>query len=425
MRILSSVLSAAAVAASLSAGDASAADVTCARTSYSGLICLTAAGITKYGRKNSPLTFRRATDLTACGDKIAVLGYRKVYLFDGKNWSKPIDIVGKFGRRIACGPKGEIWVLGPKSVSSFNGSDWKVHSRKQMFGEDTTKAGFMGSVAVGPGGKALVLGSRMAAMYDGKTWRVYKAGKGIAKRTFLSKAYFDAKGVPWIAGIRGLLTLKGDNWVTVPGPRGTTFLTGGPDGVLWVGGGRSLFKMANGRISRMQINSSMRSGSVDNKGRLWLATNFGLMLRTGDKWDARQMHNSDLPDNSITKVVTLGAGGVLPPSKDQPAGSIMGRMQWSDGKEIAGARMELCGSPSWFIRRDSSPCAGKPLSYQAKTDDKGRFEIKKIMPAIYRIAIKPEGNTRWVLISLGRRGQVLPGQSKNTGTIRLSVRNRK
>ena len=414
-----------ATAAFLTVGTAGAADLTCANTAYAGFICLSADGITRYGRKNSPLRYGRATDIATCGEKIAVLSLRRVFLFDGKSWGSPIDIVGRFARRIACGPKGAIWVLGPKSVLSWNGRGWKVHSREQIFGEDATKAGFMGSVAAGPGGKALVLGSRMAMLYNGSSWKVFKAGQGLAKRTFLNKAYFDAKGAAWIAGTRGLMTLKGDKWEVVPGPRGTSFLAGGSDGSLWVGGGRSLFKIADGRVSRMQIDSFVRSGSVDGRGRLWLATNYGLWVRANGKWQARQMHNSDLPDNSIIKVVAIGNGGVLPAVKDQPTGSIKGRMEWSDGSVIAGARMELCGAPNWILRRGRSPCAGKPLSYRTRTDAKGRFEIKEVKAAVYRIAIKPEGNARWVLVSLGRRGQVLPGKSKNAGTIRLSVRNRK
>ena len=106
-------------------------------------------------------------------------------------------------------------------------------------------------------------------------------------------------------------------------------------------------------------------------------------------------------------------------------GCIKGRMEWRDGSQIAGAKMELCGAPNWILRRGASPCAGKSLSYRTRTDAKGGFEVKNVKAAIYRIAIKPEGNARWVVVSLGRRGMVMPGQTKNTGTIRLSVRNRK
>ena len=67
-----------ATAAFLTVGMARAADLTCANTAYAGFICLSADGITRYGRKNSPLRYGRATDIAACGKKIAVLSRRQV-----------------------------------------------------------------------------------------------------------------------------------------------------------------------------------------------------------------------------------------------------------------------------------------------------------------------------------------------------------
>ena len=423
MRILTlSIVAGVALAAPTSA---ISADLTCARTAHAGFICFKPNGIVAYTTNNSPLRFGSTSDIARCGDRIAVLAQRRVYLFDGEKWGKPVEIVGKFGRRVACGPKGTIWVLGPESVASWDGKGWKVHSRRQMFGADTTKAGFMGSVAAGPNGTALVLGSRMAALYNGKTWRLYKAGQGFARRRFLSRAYIDPSGNAWITGLRGLYTLKGDTWETVPGPRGTSFLTGGKQGSLWIGGTHSVFHIAEGRVNRLPVEHGVRNGSEDSQGRLWLATYFGLLVRVGDKWEARQMHNSDLPDNTITKIVSTGAGGTIPASKQQPNASIKGRMQWGDEKKIANAEMELCGSPNYLIRRGSTPCDGKPLAYKTRTDADGRFEIKNITPAVYRIAIKPEGRSRWILLTLGRRGLVLPGAMKNTGTIQIATRSRK
>lgn len=427
MRIFRPALCAVAGAtASMIAGSANAADVTCATTAYSGLVCVTADGITTYGKGNSPLRSGRANDVAACGDKIAVLSYRKIYLFDGKSFGKPIDIVGTYARRISCDTKGNIWTLGSKEAASWDGKGWKVHTREKMFGEDAKKAGFLGQIAVGPDGKAIVLGSRMAAYYDGKAWKVYKQGQGFENRAFVSRVYYDSKGGAWIAGIRGLMMLKGDKWERLGGARGTSFVTGNSDGgVIWVGGGRSIFKVDDGRVSRMRVPFFVRDGAVDADGRLWVATNYGIAVLTGDKWETRQMHNSDLMDNSLSKIASVGKGGTLPAAKEQSTGTIKGRLEWSDGSEIKNARMQLCGSPSWLIRRGSSPCEGKPLAYDTKTNDAGRFEVKDVKAAMYRIAIKPEGNTRWVLISLGRRGQVLPGKTKNTGTIRVSTRSRK
>lgn len=431
MRILkpASLMAAGAVVAlsgAVTATPAAAADLTCGSSFYGGMFCVGADGnITTYDRKNSPLRFGRATHMTACGDKIAVLSSRQIFMFDGKSWGKPIQITGTFGRKVACDPEGKLWVLGSKEAASWDGSAWKVHSREQMFGEDAAKAGFMGHIAVGPGGKVIVSGSRMVAYWDGKAWKVFKEGQGFQQRTFISGIAFDKAGAAYITTIRGLLAFKGDKWEAVPGIRGTRFITAAPDGSVWVGGTRSIFQLKDGKVSAKAVKTFVRDAAVDADGRLWVATAYGFGLVNGDDFDMRQMHNSELQDNSIRYIATAGKGGKLPEKKDQATGSIKGRLEWSDGEEIKGAVMQVCGTPpSFFFRRGTKPCDNKPLTYDTKTDDGARFEVKDVKASIYYIAILPQGNKRWIRISLGRRGQVLPGKTRNVGTIRVSARNR-
>ncbi len=215
------------------------------------------------------------------------------------------------------------------------------------------------------------------------------------------------------------MTPDGDNWKLIAGPGGSNIVQA-PDGALWLTRGTRINRFENNSWKTFRIDHSVRDVAINSTGRIWAATEYGLAVGKDGKWEWRQMHNSDLTDNSLGQVAVLGKGGALPALKEQKPGSLRGRMEWYEsGDPVKGATVQICGISKGLFSK--SPCADQPHAKTATTDDEGRFSFKDVAPASYRIVAK--FGTKWVRLFLGyNRAHVLPGQSKNTGTIRVRER---
>jgi hypothetical protein len=156
---------------------------------------------------------------------------------------------------------------------------------------------------------------------------------------------------------------------------------------------------------------------------VWAATEFGLARYSGTAWEARQMHNSDLADNDLMLIAVLGKGPALPPAVAQAAGSLMGRAEWSDGKPIAGADVQVCGVRAFDFGIGKGPCDDKPLAANATTDGDGTFTFKGLPPGNYHFVIRQKDAKRWIRFATDPdRLKVRPGEAKNAGPIALDAK---
>ncbi len=407
------------VAAGLSfAPVAHAADAVCFASTQFGLSCVNASGIKSYAR-GKELPIRSISDMKSCGDKIVIAGSSQIILFDGEKFEAPVR-ASAGASKVSCDGKGGIWATGYRGVSYWDGSGWKSWSKDDV--AQGEKSSYMTDLAAGPDGTVwVIVGGRSLAHYDGKAWKLYKEGAGLDQRYYMSRIVF-ADGAPMIPHSRGVLTFKDGKWSNIPGPRGSR-IDAGRDGTLWITGSRTITAMKDGKFREVKgPNYSIWDATSDAKGRLWIATSFGIGLYEDGKWVMRQMNNSDIIDNRFTYVVAIGNGGAMPAEVEKKSGSLRGRLEWQSGDPVANAEIAICGVSKFFFRTGTSPCDGQPLAKMGKTDEDGKFTFDSVPPAVYRIYLKAKQGRWYGIISLSRRTRVEAEDKKNAGTIRISDR---
>jgi streptogramin lyase len=399
-------------------GQAAAADTTCTATRGAGVACLNGSGEwTFFTRKGKQLRSNTARDMAVCNGKIYIADGRAVLSYDGEKLSAPNPLPQGYIRRLACAGDGYI-VSTSRTIGLWNGSGWKFWSAQNLLKDEKYKS--ISDVAMDKDGTIwFVAFGGIAGRIKGDAVKIWKKDQGFDRRLVLSHVIADKEGKIYVPQYRGLYTPDGDNWKLVAGPGGSNVFVA-PDGALWLTRGRRINRFMNNSWKSFRIDHSTRAVAVDSTGRVWAATEYGLAVGKDGKWEWRQMHNSDLPDNSLRYIAVLGKGGTLPAPKEQKNGSLRGRMEWyKSGEPVKGATVQICGISKGLLSR--SPCAGQPHAKSTTTDDEGRFAFKDVAPASYRIAAK--FGDKWVRIFLSyNRAHVLPGQNKNTGTIRVRER---
>ncbi len=400
------------------APSAQAADAVCFASTQFGVSCVTSGGIKSYVRGKG-LPIRIVSDMTACGDKIAIAGGRQIVMFDGEKFEAPINATGG-ASKVSCDGKGGIWASGYRGISYWDGSGWKSWERDTIAQGEKSK--YVSDLAAGPDGTVFaIVGGRSIAYYDGKAWKLFKEGDGLDQRYYMSRIVY-ANGTPMIPHSRGILTFKDGKWSNTPGPRGNR-INVGRDGTVWILGGRNAIAFKDGKFREIKGPPySLWDATTDTSGRLWIATSFGIGVRDGDKWVMRQMNNSDVVDNRFRFVVAVGAGADLPAEVEKKDGALRGRLEWQSGDPVGNADIAICGVAKFFFRTGTSPCDGQPLAKTGKTDADGKFTFEGVPPAVYRIYLKAKQGRWYGIISLSRRTRVEPGANKNAGTIRISDR---
>lgn len=405
---------------SMLSGPAAAADVTCFATRGHGLACLNGAGAWKiFTREAKQLRSRTVRDMAVCRGRIYIADGRAIRSFDGDKLGEPNPVPQGYARRIACTAKGYL-VAASRMISLWNGAGWKFWRADALLKDEKYKS--ISDAAIDKDGAIwFVAFGGIAGRIKGDNVKIWKQHQGFQHRMVLSRIVADNKGQIYIPQFRGLFTPDGDNWKLIAGPGGGNVAIA-PDGALWLARGTRINRFQNNAWKSFRIDHSVRDVAIDSTGRIWAATEYGLAVGNGSDWQSRQMHNSDLPDNGLTRVATLGKGGTLPPVKDQPPGSLRGRLEWyKSGEPVKGVTVQICGISRGLFSR--SPCAGQPHAQTTKTDDQGSFVFDKVAPASYRVVARV--GEKWVRIFLGyNRAHVMPGQKKNTGTIRIRERYR-
>lgn len=407
--------------AAFAATPATAADMTCFVPSGLGIQCLTADGTWKNYSKKTGLATDRIQEIKNCGGKLHAVGSRAVHVLNGDEWT--INQLPKgWGYRLACGPNGTYATSSSSGISHWNGSGWKVYESKQILAAEKHKT--INDVVIGKDGAIWFVGFGGVAGKINKdgTVKIWKQGQGFQSRQVFSRIVKDKDGRILIPTFRGFFTPDGDGWKQLAG-RAYGDYNLAADGSLWGGSGKRINQFKDGAWREVATKWSVYGVAADTGGRVWAATEFGLGVMKGGKWEFRQMHNSDILENNIRQVAVLGKGGALPAAKKQANGGLRGRLEWrKSGDPIANVEVQICGISRGLFSK--SPCADQPLSYKTKTDEDGKFEFKDVQPSSYRVAIKP--GTKWVRFLMGYgRARVTPGKRKSTGTLRVSDRFKK
>jgi hypothetical protein len=242
----------------------------------------------------------------------------------------------------------------------------------------------------------------VATLVDG-AWRVFAAGAGFDERLFINDLAIAPDGSVWIAHGSGLARWDGAVWQHFASPSGSGSLDTiavGPDGHVWLGtyaNGLQLFRdgswatvgIEDGSLPSRRVNDV----AVDEQGRLWAATSYGLTVYDGTVWQSYQMHTADLIDNALQTIAVGGGGPPLPPPAATAPGALRGALRDVDGTTpLADRPVEICAAPISTFLIDDAPCAGQAYVRTVLSDDSGRFVFTDLPAGRYALtfAVRPD-----------------------------------
>jgi hypothetical protein len=423
MRLRAALAAFAAVAAALPAAGtpARAADMVCASTSSQGLVCLDSTGFKQYTRRGGQLPEDRIADLAVCGETVFIAAGESTTAFDGTGFDRPMKVGRGLVERISCHMQGGLWAASQTALSFWDKTGWK-HFELSAVGAPRNAR--VRGLAAGPDGSVwATLGEGYVLHFSGKEWRLFRQGQGFRAKHDFGRLIVDRAGQVWLPFAKGLYTFKLEKWETARGPAAANFISVDDKNRLWLTSGARVALVDDGRMREIPTDHNTRAVAADINGIVWAATEFGLARYSGTGWEARQMHNSDLADNDLMLVAVLGKGPPLPPVIAQATGSLAGRAEWSDGKPIAEADVQVCGVRAFDFGIGKGPCDDKPLAARAVTGADGAFSFPGLAPGNYHFVIRPKGGKRWIRFATDPdRLKVGPGETKNAGPIALDAK---
>lgn len=409
----------AALAAALTA--ARAADMVCASTSSQGLVCLDSTGFKQYTRRGGRLPDDRIADFAVCGETVHIAAGEATLTFDGTSFARPAKVGRGLVERISCHEKGGLWAASQTALSFRGNGAWRHYD---LAGVGAPHNARVRGIAAGPGGAVwATLGEGNVLHFDGKDWRLFRPGRGFRAKHDFGRLAVDGAGQVWLPFARGLYTWKQEKWETARGLAAANFIFADDQNRLWLSSGARVAAVEDGRMREIPTDHNTRAVAADTAGIVWAATEFGLARYSGTAWESRQMHNSDLADNDLMLVAVLGRGAALPPAVAQATGTLSGRAEWSDGRPIAEADVQVCGVRAFEFGIGKGPCDDKPLAAKATTDAGGAFRFSGLPPGNYHFVIRPKGGKRWIRFATdSERLKVSPGEVKNAGPIALDAK---
>lgn len=402
-------------------GSVLAADFACMGSRGFGVSCIRDSRWTTHTKASGALSSDYVYDMASCGGKILVAASKAVHVFDGTTWSKPNFLPSGLARHLSCDPAGGYWVASDTHLAYWDGKAWKLVDTGTLLNDQTGK--YINGLAAGPNGSAwIVAGGRIAALYKDGRWTVYREGRGFNRRLYLSHILVGRAGFVWLPHPGGLTRLDG-SWKTIAGPGTAQAIAQTPNHALWLVNGLRLTRFRNDTWRTLTAPARINAVAAGADNRVWTATTFGLGVLAGTTWTWRRMNDSPLTSNNLSAVAVVGNGGVLPTAQPQPTGSLTGRFEWDDGTPVAGARVQICGTPpAARTSGDRTPCADRPLLRSATTDATGRFDLRDVPPATYYVTLFPKGGRRWLVSYSLRRTRVGPGESRDSGIWRIQSR---
>lgn len=370
-------------------------------TLATGLNCVDDSGLQPFELKSgSILTVSSLDDVAVCPETGQVLALHifGMSVFEDGSWSDfevPSDVFAP--NALACAPNGDIWIAHMSGVSYYDGSDWITFADDQ-FGSSPFILG-VDDIAAGVDGSVWAATSASIARYTGDGWEVFENGKGFNEDfPSLGQMVLNSDGLPTVVYSGGLLRYDGSDWTTDDAPitslqnivvdaTGRTWVGSLSEGVAvltddeWV-----VYNTDNGLSS-----NKIHALAADDAGRVWVGTEWGLNVLDGDQWFVYQMSNSDLADNNVQFISTLGTVTELPAAQDKEPGSVVGVIEM--GREpVADAQVELCTESLGGVFYGLTPCEDQPGHLITTTDENGEFVFENVPVGRYDISIGgPDG----------------------------------
>jgi hypothetical protein len=408
----------------------SASNSACFGSAGSGLTCLDDAGWIPFASDSLELGSGYIDQVAACGDHFLVVTSTDIHIYDGQNW-KTLDSGWGIGTpdAVACSPDGDVWVAHFQGASHFDGTSWTTYPMEDLTAG--ASAAIVEGIAAGPDGKAWVLTSNAIAGFDGSSWQVFAEGQGFAEMVFFNALAVDEQGNPWVSYSQSVATYDGQTWNEFKNSKlgAVEDLAVDPQGRVWVGTfADGVFVLENGQWSSYNTGNSdlssnhVRAIAVDNAGRAWLGTTWGLNIFDGQAWQTYRMHNSDLLDQDVNVVAVNGNGPALPEPVEKETGSMSGKLVYADGSPVANAVVEICIETLSSVYYGDTPCSDQAFLMQGQTNPDGTFSLTGIPAGYYILTV--ETNSGWAQLvgefgTFSERVLVEPGQDSQLDEITI------
>lgn len=298
---------------------------------------------------------------------------------------------------------GHVWAVGGKGVGYYDGTEWTITSR-DAFGkppEHLTIDG-TGTVWVHDGEtlyRRVEQGFEATAPPEIKAPRLNHFIDGGGDDLVLSRwtpggplryskgvwsvVQLDVPGQP-VEMIRAIVRLEDGGLIAAPAKAGVLYVVPGSGGAA-----RLLTLKALGVPA-----SRVEALSIDGRGRLWAATDVGIVVLEPDLATLAQWYpRGSVPaiKGQVDSMLARGEGPSLP-TPGPVDGRVRGKLR-RKGEPLANVDWEMCGDPlRGNLGSASSPCdmqsVDMPQSFTGKTDADGKFELWEVPSADYYVAVQ-------------------------------------
>lgn len=420
-------ITAAAVLFCATADGAGANDLVCATSSGSAApFCVGDGGFAAIDSKDkAPFTFIR--HVAVCGPRLVVASGAEVAFREGSGgWTKTArhgkSVMGALG----CDAKGAIFIGHKDGIAKFEGGQWSDTPYATVNVTNGTLDGVKRFVTKPDGSLWAVLG-RSLARYEGGEWKPIAEQPPMPNpHTRFSDATTDKDGRLWLVHSGGIAVHDGKEWTShkenLIGPAGIAV---DGSGAAWIAVNDGIRVFAGGTwkkalIGGMEPQIKTRDLAFDAKGRLWLATSWGLGAAENNVAKFWRLANSDIPFDDMRTLIVAGKGPAsLPSAQDKPTGGIKGKLEGENNTGVEDVRIEFCNvrlSRFTTFRAGATPCSTQaPLTFTTRTAKDGTFAVDKVPPGDYAIVVEREAG-KWVLIT-GSIGITAEFVRVNTGKV--------
>ena len=405
------VAAAAVVLLSAVSGTAHANDMVCVIPGGGSAapFCVDGSGIVALdGKEKAPFTFIR--HVAACGARLVVANTSDVAFREGSgSWTKP----GRHGKSVmgalGCDAKGTIFIGHKEGIARFEAGQWTDTPYSAINVANGTLDGVKRFVTKPDGSLWAVLG-RSLARYEGGEWKAIADLPPFPnEHVRFSDAAADRDGRLWMAHSGGLSMHDGKQWTTfkesLNGPSGIAV---DGSGAVWIAVYDGIRSFSGGAWKKIQIGGmepqvKARDFAFDGKGRMWIASSWGLGVVENNVGKFWRMANSDVPFDDMRTLVMAGKGPAsLPKTQDKPSGGIKGKLEGEGNAGLADVRVEFCNvrlSRFTTFKSGDTPCSTQaPLTMTTRTAKDGTFNIEKVPPGDYSITLEREPG-KWVLLT--------------------------
>ena len=314
---------------------------------------------------------------------------------------------------------GDLWGIAYQEAVRFDGTSWESHPSTD-FGEGEY-VDLVKDVAVDAEGHPWVATTSTVAMLEGDTWTWWGVGQGFpdsAYPYYLESIAVAPDGRVWTSTTDGVLVFDGDTWLmTDPGVDQPKRISVADDGRVFVASfadGFATYEAGAWRVTTASAgglpNDRVRAVEVDDRGRMWVGTTWGVSVSDAGAWTTYTMATSGMAGNCVETLAIDGGGPPEVPAPTTPEmGSLTGVIR-TDGQPLANASVVLCSDQPGAVFTGDTPCSGQPYESVAVTDTEGRFTFTDVPIGDYELAWQVDEDTWRSYLIGGEDAMVRPGR---------------